>query len=59
MAILRVADTLKLKHLLNEFQSYSSEYTFLSIKMCKNLFQTIGSINRFLYKGGVYVTDKF
>ena len=50
---------LKLKHRLNEFQSYSSEYTFLSIKMCKNLFQTIGSINRFLYKGGVYVTDKF
>ena len=50
---------LKLKHWLNEFQSYSSEYTFLSIKMCKNLFQTIGSINRFLYKGGVYVTDKF
>ena len=25
---------LKLKHRLNEFQSYSSEYTFLSIKMC-------------------------
>ena len=34
---------LKLKHRLNEFQSSSSEYTLLSIEICKNLFQTLGS----------------
>lgn len=33
---------LKLKHWLNELQSSSSEYTSL-YKICKNLFQTLGS----------------